>query len=499
MIHTYMEYFIGLDIGTTAVKGILISITGEQIAQAKVTTGFIFPKNRYIEYDPHMHYKAVCNIMQKLSALVPNPSDIKAVSMVAASGNTLLLDKDNKPLTNIISWMDERAVGMLPEGIDIGGVHNVIGWPWTNGLFPMAHLNWFKEKEPELYRKASRICMDNDWINYRLTGEWKLDTSTATTFYLQNQVKKRWYKPYLGALQIKEESLSTIGLPGETAGTITDQASRETGLSKRTLVVLGTFDHPGAARGTGFTKPGDLLLSCGTSWVGFYPLKNRNLGISQHLLVDPFLSPEGPWGTMFSLTHIDLLVNWFLDRFIVSEYGFKINKYKLFDDLAAKAPPGAGGCFIDPYINAKDISASKKILNILTDKYKIFSPSNIARALMEMVVFRLRKNVEQLAKAGIKAKKIAMVGGPSESPIWPQITADITGLKLNLINGQTAGAVGAAMLAARGAGFFKDESEAFHAMGGRATIIEPSVSLSKEYNVLYDEYIRRYEAGEEIV
>ena len=440
-----------------------------------------------------VHYKAISTIIKKLVNSISDSSDIKGISMAAASGNTLLLDSNGKPLTNIISWMDPRGAELKPDNIELKNIHNVIGWPWTNGYFPMAHLNWFKKEKTNLFNKVTRICMNNDWLYYCLTGKWKLDTSTATTFYLQNQSEKNWNKPYINALGISNKALSTIGLPGEIAGTITEKASEETGLKKGTPVVLGTFDHPGAARGTGFTKPGDLLLSCGTSWVGFYPVKNRETGIELNLLIDPFLSPTGPWGVMFALSRIDLLINWFLDTFIVTRHETAINKYKLFDDLAEKANPGAGGCFINPNTNIEEILSSKKLSNSLIKQYSSFSSSNIARAIMEMTVFKVRKNIEELAEGGIKAKRIAMVGGPSESPIWPQITSDITGLTLNLINGQTAGAIGAAMLAAIGAGYFKNEAEAFKGMGGKAVIIKPNKSLSKKYDEFYSEYNLRYE------
>ena len=139
--------------------------------------------------------------------------------------------------------------------------------------------------------------------------------------------------------------------------------------------------------------------------------------------------------------------------------------------------------------NKPDPISAKTIIK----KYSSFSPSTIARAIMEMTVFRLRANIERLSNAGIVAKRIAMVGGPSESPIWPQITANITGLTLKLLNGQSAGAVGAAMLAAVGAGFFKDEKEAFNSMGEEERLIEPTPKDKREYDLLYKDYYNRYE------
>ena len=487
-----MEYFIGLDIGTSAIKGVLISISGEEIAREKINTSFIENLNLNIEYDPYDHYSDVCKILNKLVNSVSNPSEIKAISMATASGNTLLLDKNDKPLINIISWMDGRAASLDVNELNLDEVHEIVGWPWPRGYFPLAHLLWFKENKPEMYASVQRVCMNNDWLYYCLTSNWKLDNSTATTFYLQNQVERKWHKPYLEALNLIEGNLSDLCRSGELAGTVTEQAAVDTGLSEGTPIVLGTFDHPSAARGTGFTKPGDLLLSCGTSWVGFYPVEDRGIGLSQKLLIDPFLSPDGPWGVMFALTRIDVLIHWFLDKFVYSQYSNITIKNRLFDDLAAESDPGAENCLINPNIPIDELLESKELQDSLISEYKQYSPSIITRALMEMTVFKIRSKIDQMTSAGIKAERIAMVGGPSESPIWPQIMADVTGLELNMINGQTAGAVGAAMMAGIGSGYFENESDAFEAVGGEAKIINPS-SNKQIYQSIYDGYFQRYE------
>jgi len=485
-----MEYFIGLDLGTSVIKGIIVSREGDRVAQAKKNTEFLFPADGYVEYDPDRHYDNVCEVIRSLVSSVSNPEDIKALSMSAASGNTLLL-KGNEPITNIISWMDTRASGKAPQGLNTEEVHGVVGWPWLDGLFPYSHLDWLKKNKSEIYKQADRFCMNNDWLTYRLTGEWVIDASTATTFYLQNQEERRWHRPYIDLLEISEDKLSQIHQPGYRVGGLTPEASEKTGLPEATSVVLGSFDHPSAARGTGGTSPGDLLLSCGTSWVGFYPVEDRSAGISQQLLVDPFLSPEGPWGVMFALSRIDLLTNWFLDNFIFTG-SHKLKDFTLFDELAMKSSPGAQGCFINPFLTVDEINANVKLRESLINKYKSVSSENLSRALMEMVVFRLRSNIEKLSENGIAAKRIVMVGGPSESPIWPQITADITGLDLSLINGQSAGALGAAIMAGTGAGYFSNENEAFQAMSGPVVLIEPSQNVEK-YHLFYQEYLNRFE------
>jgi xylulokinase len=483
-----MELFIGLDVGTSAVKGVLLSSRGEQLATGRRSTRLLFPQPGYVEVEPEEHYRTVCALIAELASNRPAGARVRAISMAFASGNTLLLDEKGRPLINIINWMDERAAGKTEQifpDLVVNEVHATVGWPWTKGAFPLAHLGWLKKFQPDTYRRAARFCMNSDWLMFRLTGRWGIDYSTASTFYLIDQVRRCWHKPYLEMLQIPEEAISQLGPSGSVLGPLTRQGAEDAGLSEETLVVLGAFDHPSAARGTGFTNVGDLLLSCGTSWVGFYPIADRRLGVSQGLLVDPFLSPDGPWATLFSLPEIGRRIDWYIENLVLKQEENPDEKYRIFSESSEKIPPGASGVYINPFLDSKHVPKSE------VDLHTHRSREEIARAVMEGPALRMRYNIERLAAAGIRADRIAMVGGPSESPVWARIVAEITGLELKLINGQTAGAVGAAILAAVGAGLFRDEREAFACMGGEGAVLTPSASAVRDYESVYQRFLER--------
>lgn len=480
-----MDLLIGLDIGTSAVKGVVMSDQGNIIAQGKRMTQFLHPQPDFIELSPEDHYRTVCDLIRELASSAPPGSSVVALSMAAASGNTLLTDGEGQPLTNIISWLDARAVKdaheLLPD-FHFEQVHSIVGWPWV-GSFPLGHLAWLKAKAPEKYHRASHYGMNSDYLLFRLTGKWGIDPSTATTFYLQDQRKRRWHKPYLDRLGIAEENLSELCPSGSVLGVLTPQAAKDTDLSEETRVVLGAFDHPCAARGTGMLQPGDLLLSCGTSWVGFYPLENRELALSQTLLIDPFLTPDGPWGAMFSLARIGTRIDWYIKHLILQPGDKFSDRYNIFNTYAQQSPPGANGLCINP---CRDISSElPEEIATLSARY---TREEIARAVMEGTAFEMRRKIEDLTTAGIPARRIAMVGGPTESPIWPRMVAEITGLELRLINGQNAGAVGAAILAGIGAGIFRNEVEAFSGMKEPVVCISPSASAKNLYASLYNEY-----------
>ena len=474
-----MDLLIGLDLGTSAIKGVLVSSEGDVLAQKKCLTQLLRPQHNYVEFSPCTHYKTVCGLIRSLCSNTPAKSKVKAISMAAASGNTLLLDKNNRPLTNIISWLDNRTDKNILPNLDQDKVHNIIGWPWSGG-FPMAHLAWLKKNRPHVYNKACRFAMNTDYLLYRLTGCWGMDTSTATTFYLQDQVNSCWYKPYLDELKIKEDSLSKLMPSGSKLGFLTQDAANDTGLSTDTLVVLGAFDHPSAARGTGTLDPGDLLVSCGTSWVGFYPIQNRDIALAQNMLIAPFLRPSGPWGAMFSLPCIGERIDCYIDN-VIANAKTQISwteKYSQFNINAQKSTLGANGLFLDMFDDIKTIESNLSYLK------RSYNTRDISRAVMEGVAYKMRERIEKLSFAGIAAGNITMVGGSSESPIWPQILSDVIGLELKLLNGQNAGALGAAILAGIGAGIFKDETEGFNAIGGKARIVIPDKASHCEYNHL---------------
>ena len=479
-----MKLLIGLDVGTSAIKGVVCAPNGALLAESRRTVRLIRPAEGLAEMDPHDHYRTVCDLLRELASHCPKGDAVAAVSMACASGNTLLLDADDTPLGAIISWLDRRAAGRMGEllpGLDLSGVHRIVGWPGLD-TFPLAHLAWLKHERPDMYRRASRVAMNVDWLGWRLTGAWALDHSNATPFYIQDQVGRQWHRPYLELLGISEDMLSPLMPSGIPVGHLTDAAAADTGLSTDTLLVLGSFDHPGAARATGTLEEGDLLLSCGTSWVGFYPCARRDLLLSQEMLVDPFLSPGGPWAGMFSLTAVGVGVEWLIEHLILRSVADRADRYGTFNTAAARAPRGAGGLFINPHHDAAYLEARAAALGAAR------RPEEIARAVMEGTAFEMKRKIDALVGAGLIPRRINMVGGPSRSPIWPRILAEVTGLEIEILHGQVAGAVGAAALAGIGAGIFRDEKDAARSLAGAPLQVTPSDSGSREYARLYEGY-----------
>jgi sugar (pentulose or hexulose) kinase len=479
-----MKLLIGLDVGTSAIKGVLCAPDGRLLADGQRSVAFIRPREGFAEIDPEDHYRSVCELVRELASRCPNGDSVAALGMACASGNTLLLGADGTPLGTIISWLDRRAAGRMGEllpGFDLSTVYRVVGWQGFDG-FPLAHLAWLRRERPDAYGKASRVVMNIDWLTWRLTGAWSMDHSNATPFYLQDQVGRKWHQPFLELLGIREGALSTLRPSGSVVGPLTPRAAADTGLSEETVLVLGAFDHPCAARATGALQEGDLLLSCGTSWVGFYPCTDRDLLLSQQMLVDPFLSPQGPWAGMFALTAIGVSVEWLIEHLVLRSDADRADRYGAFNAAAARAPRGAGGLSINPYHDEAYFAARAAALGAAR------GPREIARGVMEGTAFEMKRKIDSLARAGLTPRRIHMVGGPSRSPVWPAILAEVTGLEIEIVHGQVAGAVGAAALAGIGAGIFKDEREAARALAAKPVRITPSRAGIREYAKLYEGY-----------
>jgi len=461
-----MNCLIGLDIGTSAIKCILISEHGRIIGHAKKENSFICPLPERIEFDADERYNQICGLIRFVMQHKPADSKVMAVCLTGASGNAILLDHQKKPIGNAVSWQDERAESTyqtLLAPFSAKYVHSVCGWPKI-GSFPLACFSWMMENEPDIYHSAEYYATDFIYFNYRLSGGWAIDTSTATNFYLQNQVQMKYHQPFLDFLHIEEESLPKIVKCGEQIGRITPQASRETDLPEGTVVVAGAFDHPSAARGTGMIKIGDLLLSCGTSWVGFFPVGTREKILERAILIDPFLAPKGPWGAMFSVTSVGDIIN----RYINLLFNNAPDRFTKFDEAVLKSSP----------------KTDKPCFNLLQKKYptetylssmlKDYSISEVSRSIMECMAKMMREKIAYFRNAGIIINNVTMVGGFAESKVWPQILADILEMPVNLIQGEFGGCFGAAIMAGIGVGLFKNESEGFIQLKIQSITLKPT-------------------------
>ena len=475
------DLIIGVDLGTSAVKAILVDLEGRVVGQGIRPVPFSYPSPGRVEIDPTKYYQQVCEVLGELAGQSGDASRIRGLSICAASGNTVLLDDAYKPITPVISWLDSRTKDgftNLWPGLDPDRIYETVGWPLLD-TFPLAHLAWLRDFGDGVYQRAAHHTMNNDALYHRLCGRLVTDPSKATTFCLQDQKRMAWNPDLLDFLELSPASLSEILPSGADCGSLTAEASAETGLHPGTRVFTGTFDHPSAARATGVFDWGDLLLSCGTSWVAFLPIPERRFGLDRRMLIDPFLTPGGLWGGMFALTAIASNIDRLIDRLLPIDG--KTNRYRQFDDMAMSSSPAGNIPLIDPF---------KPLIPSETESIMaIYGPAEISRGIMEGCAFLMKGRLDTLCGGTAPVGKVVLTGGPTRSPVWPQILADVLNIPLIVPqNGPHAGAMGAAAIAAVGLDLHPDIRSAQSAMAGQETRVEPNERYRNVYRLRFEEF-----------
>ena len=428
---------IGLDFGTSSIKGMVLTEKEEVVLKDGISIEYgtdTHPDGAtYISLDPRMVYDRMCQLIKRFLAQLPADHKVVAMSFACASGNTLLCDKNGEPLMNAYSWLNpsykEESLPILGP-IDKEASRAISGWGF-GGTFPMGHLSHLKLHNPELYAKAGKVCMVGEYINHRLTGKWGLDRSTATPFFFAEQETGKYHKEYLDAFGFTEDMLPPLGNTGDVLGKVTAQAAKDTGLDEGTTIVLGSFDSPAAARGNDVLKEGEFMISCGTSWVACFPVKDRQRLLKWKALVDPFQEHiGGNWIGLLSLAQTSIYV----DKIVTKYISAGEDRPYLYDAAAEAAEPGAGGLRINPETDCdKDFSG--------------WSKENIARATMEGTAYALKDMLKPLEADGMKFTSAVMAGGPSNSKIWTKIVSEILGIPVTAKYKAYSGAAGAAKIA----------------------------------------------------
>ncbi len=438
-----MNYLIGLDIGTTAIKGIIMSVEGKVLKS--FTGGYNYYNKGTAKLLNANEFLDTCfSVIKNLTDEINAEDKVLAVCSCCASGNLLLLGKENTPITPIIGWQttvseEDRDTFFTKEEQD--AFYETVGWP-LGVRFPAVYLAAIKLHNPELLDKSEKIVMSAEYLNFALTGKWGISHSMGTPFFLMNQEKGIYNKPLLEKLGITEEKLPPIFDKGTVLGEVTHDIAQKLGLSNDTKIVLGSFDHPSGAMGAGIFEEGEMLLSCGTSWVEFFPVSSREFAISTKGLVDRFMLNGSPYCVMKSITSVSEKID-----ALRLHYLGEIS-HKEYDDLAIKASLGCNGLKF----------------NFTDEDYTVgnsYSKSDIARAIIEGAALILKNNLDELEKCGLKAEKVTMIGGISNSQICVDIVSDVLEKPIKIVNGQAAGAVGAALLGGIGAGVYKNEKDAY--------------------------------------
>ena len=486
-----MRYLLGLDIGTSAVKAILLETGGHLVGSVMEEYPLSTPRPGWSEQNPEDMWqatlRAISGIMTKFAAA---PDSILGLGLSGQMHSSVFLDRDQEVIRPAILWNDVRTSAqcrLIEDTIDPAVLRSEVCNPVLEG-FTLPKVLWLKEHEPENYAKLRHLVLPKDYVRFRLTGKLQMEVSDAAGMLMMNVRKAAWSGPMLEAFDIDPKILPPIVQSAEVAGTITAEVARLTGLKAGTPVVGGGADNACGAVGSGVVTPGRGMVSLGTSGVILAHLAEPKL--LEKGTVHMFNSCiPGQFYMMGVTLSAGLSLSWFRNTFAGGES---------YDGLTAKAgqvPPGSRGLVFLPYLSGErtphgDANARGSFVG-LSNTHGI---PELTRAVLEGVAFAFRDSVELLRQAGWNGSSLRALGGGARSPLWKEIIASATGLVLEEINIDEGPALGAAILAGVGAGVYTSAPEAADLIIKVESSVDPNLKWQKIYAELYNVYRDLYPA-----
>lgn len=495
-----MSVFLGIDIGTSGTKTLAIDEHGKILTDATETYPCYHPKPLWSEQDPEDWWRAtVATVRAVVKKARLKPADVKSIGLSGQMHGSVFLDRTNRVIRRTLLWNDQRTAAECDE-IErrAGGRRKLIQMVANPALtgFTAPKILWLRNHEPRHFDALHKVLLPKDEIRRRLTGEYATEVSDASGMLLLDVAKRNWSKTLLSKLELDAELLGRCYESEEVTGRLTRAAADELGLSTACLVVGGAGDCAAGAVGNGIVSPGVLSTSIGTSGVMF--VYSDEVKIDPQGRIHTFChAVRGKWHMMGVNLSAGGSLQWFRNQLCKAEIAAapkaKSDPYEQFTAEAAATPPGASGLFFLPYLSGErtphaDPDARACFIGLTLAHTR----GHMLRSVMEGVVYSLRDSLEIFRELGVPVKQIRASGGGSRSRVWRQIQADVFGQKVFTLNAEEGPAYGVALLAAVGAGVFRDVREACQATIRVVDETAPDRSAQKRYNKLFPVYQQLY-------
>lgn len=486
-----MAYVLGLDLGTSALKGLLMDETGTIIGSATADYPLIHPTSGYSEQDPNEWLKACESVFEQLSATVLDfGQQLAGISFSGQMHSLVVLDEDNRVLRNAILWNDVRTTTQCERIMaDFGDELLEITKNIALEGFTLPKILWIQENEPELWAQVRHILLPKDYLGYWLTGTMHMDYSDAAGTLLLDVAKKEWSQAITEQFNIPTDYLPTLIDSSGQTGTLNRPLAEKYGIQQEVKIFAGGADNACAAIGAGILTVDTGMVSIGTSGVFLsyedqqLPTYQGKLHLFNHGIKDRYYS----MGVTLAAGHS---LSWFKDTFA---------KDQSFETLLADVDtiePGAGGLLFTPYIVGErtphvDSQIRGSFIGIDTSH----TLTHFAKAVLEGITFSLKDSQQLMGTiAGKTFEKIVSVGGGAKNSDWLQMQADIFNSEIVCLEAEEGPGLGAAMLAATGLGWFEDLqacSETFVNYRPGAT---PNPQNVEKYQKIYPIYQKVYSA-----
>jgi xylulokinase len=486
------KYLLGIDIGTTSTKAILLHPEEGIIASADAPSTLISQQAGWAEEDPTQWWKNVAIVTKNCLTMAGiGGTDVAAIGVSGMVPTLILLDNDGEVLHPSIQQNDARAFLEIQEfnsKLDNIAVLNRTGSAITQqSIGPK--LLWLRRNHAEIMEKASHVMGSYDYIAYKLTGNFSAERNWALESGLFDYHIQDWDKEILSTSTISTEWLGKVNWSTEIVGKVTEHAAIFTGLCAGIPVVAGSADHIASAFSAGLTSPGDMLIKLGGAGDILYsmdePLTDSRLFLDYHIVPDKYYIN----GCMAASGSI---IQWFRNEFAPGV------PFKTLDEEAAAISPGSNGLILLPYFLGEKTPINDPMARgVFFGLTLSHTRGHLYRAILEGIAFGFYHHLMVLKEKGLLVKKARVTNGGARSKLWKQITADVLNIPLEQIANHPGSSMGAAFVAGKGIGVFQDweEIEQFIEI---TKVVEPNPKLQSMYGELFSIYRELYERNQDL-
>lgn len=481
--------YIGIDLGTSAVKLLLMDDTGKVLNIVSKEYPLSFPNPGWSEQNPSDWWAQSKAGLKELTANVDKNS-IAGISFGGQMHGLVVLDENDEVIRPAILWNDGRTQK------ETDYLNNEIGKEKLSKLtgniafagFTAPKILWLKANEPQNFAKIKKIMLPKDYIAYRLTGEFSTDYSDASGMLLLDVKNKCWSKEMLEICGVKEEWMPKLYESYEKTGTLKPDVAEELGFPAECIVAAGAGDNAAAAIGTGTVGAGKCNLSLGTSGTLF--ITSDKFGVDPHNALHSFDHADGAYHLMGCMLSAASCNNWWMKDILHT------------DDFADEQKPldeegrlGENHVYFLPYLMGErsphnDPSARASFIGMSMDT----SRADMLQAVFEGVAYGLRDSLEVARSLGVAPERTTICGGGAKSPLWRKIVANIMNMKVDTVEVEEGPAYGGAILAAVADGCFNNVEEATAKIVKKKDTTEPDLVLVEKYEQGYQKFKKFYPA-----
>ena len=423
------KHYLGIDVGTTAVKALVVDEAGAVVGEAESPLGLSAPRPGWAEQDPHEWWEGTVNAVQAACAQV-GMREVEAIGLSGQMHSSVLLDEADKVLRPAILWSDVRTTAQCQAIVDqVGraGLRRMVGNPALEG-FTAPKLLWVRDEEPSLFDQARTLLLPKDFARLALTGEKATEPSDAAGTLLFDVRRGRWSDEMIATLQLDPGMLPPVRGSAGVTGTLTADAAEALGLRQGIPVVGGGADNAAAAVGSGVVEQGAMQASIGTSGTMLAPIDRPRVdpGMRLHLFNH---AVADMWYQMGVVLSAGAALAWFR-RAMSGPSGTPPS----YDELIAEAAgisPGADGLTFFPYLTGERTPhADSNARGVFAGMHMGHERGHLVRAVLEGVAFALRDSLELMRRLNVDAHETVAVGGGARSALWRQILADVFGVPM---------------------------------------------------------------------